>query len=100
MILLVVSYANENLGESGTLISAGIAGFSDIDAITISLSKLSGLKLDIGIASLAILIAAISNTLVKLGIGIYAGSAALKKNLLIGYGTMFLTALISLIFLI
>jgi uncharacterized membrane protein (DUF4010 family) len=100
LILLVVSYANENLGESGTLISSAIAGFSDIDAITISLSKLSGNKLDLGIASLAILIASISNTLVKLGIGFYAGSIPLKKNLLIGYGTMFLTALISLIFLI
>lgn len=100
VILLVVSYANENLGESGTLISSAIAGFSDIDAITISLSKLSGLKLDMGIAALAILIAAISNTLVKMGIGIYAGSAALKKNLLIGYGTVFLTALISLLFLL
>lgn len=100
VILLVVSYANENLGESGTLISSAIAGFSDIDAITISVSKLSGLKLDLGIASLAILIAAISNTLVKMGIGIYAGSPALKKNLLIGYGTVFLTALVSFIFLI
>lgn len=100
VILLVVSYANENLGESGTLISSAIAGFSDIDAITISLSKLSGLKLDMEIAALAILIAAISNTLVKMGIGIYAGSAALKKNLLIGYGTVFLTALISLLFLL
>lgn len=100
VILLVVSYANENLGESGTLISSAIAGFSDIDAITISLSKLSGLKLDMEIAALAILIAAISNTLVKVGIGIYAGSAALKKNLLIGYGTVFLTALISLLFLL
>lgn len=100
VILLVVSYANENLGESGTLISSAIAGFSDIDAITISVSKLSGLKLDLGIASLAILIAAISNTLVKMGIGIYAGSAALKKNLLIGYGTVFLTALVSLIFIL
>ncbi|RIW15229.1 MgtC/SapB family protein [Algoriphagus lacus] len=100
VILLVVSYANENLGESGTLISSAIAGFSDIDAITISVSKLSGLKLDLGIASLAILIAAISNTLVKMGIGIYAGSAALKKNLLIGYGMVFLTALVSLIFIL
>ncbi|HSF55584.1 MAG TPA: MgtC/SapB family protein [Algoriphagus sp.] len=100
VILLVVSYANENLGESGTLVSSAIAGFSDIDAITISISKLSGLKLDLGIASIAIMIAAISNTLVKMGIGIYAGSPALRKNLLIGYGTMFLTTLISLFFLI
>jgi uncharacterized membrane protein (DUF4010 family) len=100
VILLVVSYANENLGESGILLSSAIAGFSDIDAVTISLAKLSGLKVDLGIASLAILLAAISNTLVKMGIGIYAGSPGLKKNLILGYGTMFVTALLSLLFLI
>jgi uncharacterized membrane protein (DUF4010 family) len=99
VILLVVSYANENLGESGILLSSAIAGFSDIDAVTISLAKLSGLTVDLRIASMAILLAAISNTLVKMGIGIYAGSAGLKKNLIVGYGTMFVTALLSLIFL-
>ncbi len=95
LILLVVSYANENLGEGGTLISSAIAGFSDIDAITISISKLTGETIDLGIGSLAILIAVISNTLVKMGIGIYAGSKELIKNLLIGYGTMFIAAFIA-----
>lgn len=95
LILLVVSYANENLGDRGTLISSAIAGFSDIDAITISISKLTGESLELGIGSFAILIAVISNTLVKLGIGIYAGSPTLRKNLLVGYGTMFITAIIA-----
>lgn len=95
VILLVVSYANENLGERGTLISTAIAGFSDIDAITISISKLTGESLELSIGAVAILIAVISNTLVKMGIGIYAGSSVLRKNLLLGYGTMFLTALLA-----
>lgn len=97
LILLVVSYANENLGDSGTLISSAVAGFSDIDAVTISISKLTGIKLDLGIGFNAILLAAISNTLVKMGIGIYAGSKALRKNLLLGYGTMIITTLVLLI---
>lgn len=100
LVLLVVSYANENLGSSGTVISSAVAGLSDIDAVTISVSKLTGVSLDLKIASIAILVASISNTLVKMGIGIYAGSAALRGNLLIGYGTMFLVALACLLFLI
>ncbi len=100
LILLLVSYANENLGSSGTVISSAVAGFSDIDAITISVSKLTGTSLDLGIASVAVMVASMSNTLVKMGIGIYAGSAALRKNLLIGYGSIFLAALATLIFLI
>lgn len=95
LILLIVSYANETLGESGTLVSSAIAGFSDIDAITISISKLTGETLELSIGSIAILIAVISNTLVKMGIGIYAGSRELRKILLIGYGTMFLAGLIA-----
>lgn len=95
VILLVVSYANENLGDAGILVSSGIAGFSDIDAITISISKLTGESLELQVGAIAILIAVISNTLVKLGIGLYAGSVALRKNLLIGYGTMFIAALIA-----
>jgi uncharacterized membrane protein (DUF4010 family) len=79
------------------LVSSAIAGFSDIDAITISISKLTGDTLDLNIGAVAILIAAISNTLVKMGIGIYAGSRELRKTLLIGYGTMFIVALFSFI---
>src|SRR5690606_1203366 len=74
VILLVVSYANEYLGEKGMLLSSAIAGLSDIDAITISVSKITGQSLSLQIASNAILIATISNTFVKLGIGIWAGS--------------------------
>ena len=100
LILLLVSYANEYLGESGTLISSAIAGLSDVDAITISVSKLAGIKLDLDLASKAILIAVMTNTLVKLGIGIYAGSPALRKYLFIGYSSIGAAALLTFIFLI
>ncbi len=98
-ILLVVSYANENLGERGILISSAVAGLSDIDAITISVSKLAGVRLDLSIASIAVLIATISNTLVKLGIGIWAGSPTLRKDLYLGYGIIFIAAVLALLFL-
>jgi uncharacterized membrane protein (DUF4010 family) len=97
LISLLVTYANENLGQSGTLISSAIAGISDIDAITISASKLAGVKLDLSTAAMAILIASVSNTLVKMGIGIYAGSPKLRRYLYLGYGIMFGTAMLSLI---
>jgi uncharacterized membrane protein (DUF4010 family) len=100
LILLLVSHANENLGSSGAILSSAIAGISDINAITISMAKLAGTSLDLKIAAIAVLIASISNTAAKMAIGVYAGSVALRKNLLIGYGSMFLTAIVTLIFLI
>lgn len=94
VILLAVSYANENLGNSGILISSAIAGISDIDAITISVAKLTGNPLSINLAGMAILIASVSNTLVKLGIGFYAGGHPLRKHLIRGYGAGILAGLL------
>lgn len=94
-ILLVVSYANANLGDEGMLASSAIAGFSDIDAITITISKLVGPSLDEVLASKAIVIATLSNTLVKMGIGIWAGGRLLKKYLYIGYGVILVSAVIA-----
>lgn len=100
VILLLVSYANQNLGTTGTLISSAIAGLSDVDAITISASKLAEIKLDINTASLAILIAVMTNTLVKLGIATYGGSKELRNLLILGYGIYLSSALISLLLLL
>ncbi|MES2776051.1 MAG: MgtC/SapB family protein [Bacteroidota bacterium] len=100
VILLAVSYANQELGEKGMLISSAVAGLSDIDAITISVSKLAGLNLDFGLAAKAVLIATISNTFVKMGIGIWAGSRTLRKYLFVGYGVIFICAIIVLLFFV
>lgn len=99
VILLVVSYANEYLGEKGMLISSAIAGLSDIDAITISVSKIAGESLSLSIASNAILIATVSNTIVKLGIGISAGSLELRKHLFMGYGIVFISIVLAFLYL-
>lgn len=97
IILFVVSYANANMGDRGLMISSAIAGLSDIDAITITVSKLANLNLNFTTAGDAILIAMVSNTLVKTGIGIWAGSKTLRRDLLTGYSIVIVVALISLI---
>ena len=58
------------------------------------------MRLDFSVAAKAVLIATISNTLVKMGIGIWAGSASLRKYLYLGYGVIFLTALLVLLFFV
>lgn len=93
-ITLIVSYSNDVFGASGIFLSSAIAGLSDIDAITISVSKLAGGSIDLDLASKSVLIATISNTLVKMGIGVWAGSPSLRKLLYIGYGAVFVAALI------
>lgn len=98
VIVLVVRVANEQMGDQGLLITSAIAGLSDIDAITITVSKLAAQSIDFSTAGNALLIATISNTLVKMGIGLWAGSDALRKYLYIGYGVVVAVAAVALLF--
>ena len=98
-ILLIVNYANDYMGDRGVILSSAIAGLTDVDAITISVSKLGLFDIPVLTAQNAILLAALCNTIVKLGIGIWLGSNPLKKYLLIGYGIIFCAGLISFLIL-
>lgn len=98
-ILFLVSYANHRFGASGIFVSSAIAGLTDIDAITISVSKLSLDVVSLTTAKNAILLATLSNTVVKIGISLWAGSKALKKYVLIGYGLVFAAGLIGFVML-
>lgn len=95
VITLVVSYAHVYFGEKGLFISSAIAGLSDIDAITISVSKLAHVSVSVNNAQNAVLIATISNTVIKMAIGVWAGSKELRQYLYWGYGLIFIATLIA-----
>ncbi|UCS94995.1 MgtC/SapB family protein [Echinicola marina] len=92
-ILFLVSYANSQLGTKGIYVSSAIAALTDIDAITISVSKLAGDSFSILTAQNVILLATLCNTVVKLGISLTMGSKELRKYILWGFGLIFLTGL-------
>lgn len=94
VILIVVSYANSQFGTKGIYISSAIAGLTDIDAITISMSKLAGNSIIALTAQNAILLAALCNTLVKIGIALWTGSKPLRRYVLTGYGLIFVAGII------
>jgi uncharacterized membrane protein (DUF4010 family) len=85
IVLLVSRAAQFYLGDTGVYISSLVSGIADVDAITLSLTELttSG-GLNETIASRAIVIAAMMNTVVKGGIAIVGGSVALRKALFPG----------------
>ena len=57
------------IGNSGVYLSSLIAGLADVDAITLSLSSMSSLALNV--ATVGIVIAICANTLIKVGIAYY-----------------------------
>ena len=71
------------------------SGLADVDAITLSLAELSqdGHDLDMQTAARGIVLAAVSNTLVKGGIVLGMGSVMLRKIILPGLLATLATAI-------
>ena len=94
-ILLVISYANDYLGNEGIYITTGISGLSDVDVITISISKMSAVSISVITAQNAILLATLANTAAKFAIALWASSKEMRKHVMVGYGLIFVAALVA-----
>jgi uncharacterized membrane protein (DUF4010 family) len=86
-ILLVSKAAQVYLGATGVYLSSILAGAADVDAITLSMAKLSGGQASLALqtASKAVVLAAVANTIVKGGIAVVSGSSSLRKEILPGF---------------
>src|SRR3990167_1855013 len=65
LILLLIEAAQRWLGDAGVYLVALVSGLADVDAITLSLARSSHTELDNQVAVQGILLAALSNSLVK-----------------------------------
>jgi uncharacterized membrane protein (DUF4010 family) len=84
VILVVAKAAQFYFNEAGLYAAAALAGLADVDAITLSMAELAGSGGDIAVptAARAIVLAVISNTLVKGGIALSIGTATLRRAML------------------
>jgi uncharacterized membrane protein (DUF4010 family) len=87
IVLLATKAAKIYLGANGLYVAAGLAGTTDVDAITLSTAKLATGDLAAQVAVTAIMIAAITNTIVKTGIAVTLGGKALARRALVA-GTL------------
>ncbi|MDZ7808525.1 MAG: DUF4010 domain-containing protein [Gracilimonas sp.] len=79
-VILVLSTAlKEWFGDEGIYLLALLSGLMDVDAITLSLSKMAQNEITDSVATLGIVISVISNTIVKAGFFIFI--AGWKKSL-------------------
>jgi uncharacterized membrane protein (DUF4010 family) len=95
VILVMANAARMYLGDAGIYVSSIASGLADVDAITLSLAELSlepgGLELDT--AARGVVLAAVSNTLVKGAIVLGMGSIALRKVIIPGMLATLATAI-------
>lgn len=89
VILLISKAAQMYLPTAGIYLASIVAGLTDVDAITLSMAELSNTGgMDLSTAARAIVLAAMSNTVVKGGIVLSSGSRALRRALLPGFVAM------------
>ena len=95
VILVVANAARLYLGDAGIYVSSIASGLADVDAITLSLAKLSldPAGLEQHTAARGIVLAAVSNTLVKGAIVLGMGSVALRKVIIPGMLATLATAI-------
>ena len=83
VVMVLARVAESYLGATGLYLAGAVAGLTDVDAISLSMANLSLISADsLTIAERTIVIAVISNTLVKSGIGLFLGAPPLRGKML------------------
>jgi uncharacterized membrane protein (DUF4010 family) len=82
VVLLVVKLVQTYFPPQGMYFVAALAGLTDVDAITLSMAEFAKSG-DAAIAVISIVIAAVSNTLVKCGLAVGLGGQAFGRNLIV-----------------
>jgi uncharacterized membrane protein (DUF4010 family) len=80
-VLFTVRWAEGRWGHPGAFVSAGVFGLTDVDALVVSMT---GTQLPAKIAAQAITIGVLSNTLLKLSLGILLGSPHFRRVVAVG----------------
>ena len=76
-ILLLAKLVAAQAGNAGLFLLAAISGIADVDALTLSMARLSGVQVSAADAATAILVAASVNTVSKATIAGFVGGARL-----------------------
>lgn len=100
IVIFISKAAQVYFGDSGIYLASTFAGITSVDAIVLSLAKLSANNLNQGVAIAAIIIALISNTIVKAVITIFMGAKELRKTTVTGLGILTIVAAVYLLFLL
>jgi uncharacterized membrane protein (DUF4010 family) len=79
-VLFVIAWIHATVGEPGVLASAGLLGLTDMDALTLSMTRLASDVSQIHVAALAIAVGIVANTLLKLTMAVIFGSTAFRAR--------------------
>jgi uncharacterized membrane protein (DUF4010 family) len=93
-VKLLVEWAGDRFGEIGTYVASALSGLTNMDAITLSMARISNTPAMLEMAANAIVLAGIANTIMKYLLAVFIGSPALKRDLLPGFAAITLAGVV------
>ncbi len=86
------------LGDAGFGASAVILGLTDVDALTISMTRAAESPALVAVAANSIVIGILSNTVFKAGIALFIGRGAFRRYTILGLGVIAIILVVGLLF--
>jgi len=81
------------IGAAGIYLTAAVSGITDVDAITLSLSRLADNPAMLQVATLGVVIAAVVNTLVKWLMTVAIAGGAMARYVGVGFALILLAGM-------
>ena len=88
VVLYAMEWMSERLGNSGVLATSAVTGLADLDALTYSLSRLSGAGATVEVAARGLGVGVLANTSLKLGLALILGVGRCRRLAGIGLGLL------------
>jgi len=96
VVIFIASAAQLYFGDSGLYLAGALAGLTDVDAIALSMANLAQQDpSSSGAAARTIVIAVISNTMVKCGMTIWLGAPSLRRTMIPITGALALSGIVA-----
>ena len=83
-VLFLIHFVQSRFGASGVVVTGALVGLTDMDALTLSMSRQAAAGTDLDVAALALATGIVSNTIVKLLVGVIVGRGLFRTIVGIG----------------
>jgi uncharacterized membrane protein (DUF4010 family) len=83
-VLFLIHFVQSRFGASGVVVTGALVGLTDMDALTLSMSRQAAAGTALDVAALALTAGIVSNTIVKLLVGVIVGRGLFRT--LVGIG--------------
>jgi uncharacterized membrane protein (DUF4010 family) len=84
LVLFIIAWVQSQAGNTGVLASATLLGLTDVDALTVSMTRYGADPARVAVAAAAMGIGVLSNTVLKLALVLSIGAPGFRRRAAFG----------------